>query len=74
MKTLKYTLFTFALVIGFSITSFAQKPTPKDPPPKPDPPVVVVKEKDKDKPKDENKEKPKKPNEFVALITVLEID
>lgn len=71
MKLLKVTLFTFALIVGFSITSLAQQPTPKDPPPKKDPPVVVVKDKDKDKPKDEKKDKPNKPNEFVGLTSAM---
>ncbi len=67
MKILRYTLFTFALVIGFSITSMAQKDQ-KDPPPKKDPPVVVVK--DKDKPKDDNKSKDnkgKKPESYFEF-------
>lgn len=69
MKILKYTLLTFALVIGFSMTSMAQKDQ-KDPPPKKDPPVVVVKDKDKDKPKDDNKgkdNKGKKPESYFEF-------
>lgn len=69
MKILKYTLLTFALVIGFSMTSMAQKDQ-KDPPPKKDPPVVVVKDKDKDKPKDNNKgkdNKGKKPESYFEF-------
>ncbi len=55
MKVLRYTLLTFALVIGFSVTSMAQREK-NDPPPKKDPPVVVVKDRDRDKPKDKPKE------------------
>jgi hypothetical protein len=72
MKFLRFTIYTFALIIGFSLTSLAQKPTPKDPPPKKDPPVVVVK--DKDKPKDEKKDKPNKPDEFVGLTSASKIE
>ncbi len=74
MKFLRFTLYTIALIVGFSLTSLAQQPTPKDPPPKKDPPVVVVKDKDKDKPKDDKKEKPTKPDEFVALEAVSKIE
>lgn len=68
MKILRYTLFTFALVIGFSVTSFAQKDQ-KDPPPKKDPPVVVIKDKDKDKPKDNGGKdnKGKKPESYFEF-------
>lgn len=56
MKVLKYTLLTFALVIGFSMTSMAQREK-NDPPPKKDRPEIVVKEKDKpkDKPKNDDR-------------------
>jgi hypothetical protein len=74
MKFLRFTLYTFALIVGLSLTSLAQQPTPKEPPPKKDPPVVVVKDKDKEKPKDENKEKPSKPDEFVGLTTASKIE
>lgn len=78
MKTLKYILISFAMLIGFSVSSFAQQ-QPKDPPPKKDPPVVVVKDKDKDKEKpkdnDQNKDnKPKKPEEFLGIELFLNKD
>jgi hypothetical protein len=54
MKVLRYTLLTFALIIGFSITSMAQRGK-NDPPPKKTPPEIVP-GKDKDKPKDKPKD------------------
>lgn len=76
MKFLKYTLFTFALVVGFSMTSTAQNKDRNDPPPKKDPPVVVVKDKDKDKtkdkPKDDNRDKPKKPEGYFDPESLIE--
>lgn len=60
MKILRYTIYTIALVVGFSVNSMAQKGDQKDPPPKKDPPVVVVKDKDKDKPKNDDRGKDNK--------------
>ncbi|MCW5962187.1 MAG: hypothetical protein KIS76_18650 [Pyrinomonadaceae bacterium] len=73
MKIYKNILLVFGLVIGFSVTSMAQKP-PKDPPPKKDPPVVVVKDKDKDKdkPKNDGKDnKGNKPASFIGLTSII---
>lgn len=61
MKILKHTLFIFAIVIGFSLTTFAQKGG-QDKPPKEKPPVVNPEEKKPPKEKPSEGDKPKKPN------------
>lgn len=69
---LKQILFTFAIVVGFSLTAFAQKDQDKPRPPKEQPPVVNPGEKPKP-PKPDNEDKPKKPNViFVKIGTNLQ--
>jgi hypothetical protein len=60
---MKKILFTFALVVGLSVATFAQKDE-KKPPPKPSPPVVNP----QPKPPPKDSDKPKKPSEAIAFI------
>jgi hypothetical protein len=69
MKILKQLLFTFAIVVGFSLTAFAQKDNQEKPPPKEKPPVVNPGEKPpREKPpeNDRGNDKPKKPNAILV--------
>ncbi len=63
-KNILKLLFSFILVVGFSLNISAQQDDKKKPPPKPKPPVIVPKE--KPKPKDDDKDK--KPPEFIAAF------
>ncbi len=64
MKTLKQLLFTFAIVVGFSLTAFAQKGN-QEKPPKPQPPVVNPEPKPpREKPNEGDK--PKKPSAILV--------
>lgn len=66
-KNILKLLFSFMLVVGFSLNISAQQDDKKKPPPKPKPPVIVPKE--KPKPKDDDKDKKdKKPPEFFAVF------
>ena len=65
MKIVKQLLFTFAIVIGFSLTTFAQKDDQKKPPKNP----PVINPGDKKPPKGEKPpdgDKPKKPSAILV--------
>ena len=65
MNILKQILFTFAIVIGFSLTAFAQKDN-QEKPPKPPPPVVNPEDKKPPKERPDDGDKPKKPSAILA--------
>ncbi|MGI8544912.1 MAG: hypothetical protein ACR2MD_15745 [Aridibacter sp.] len=67
-------IFTFALVIGFSLNVSAQQDDKKKPPPKPKPPVIVPKEKPKPKEDDDDKKEKKKPEMIFGFIEMKSFD
>ena len=66
MKILKQLLFTFAIVVGLSLTAFAQKDNQEKPIRKPEPPVVNPGDKKPPKERPSEGDKPKKPNTIFA--------
>lgn len=67
MRVLQRILFTFAMVVGLTLSVSAQKDPKKPTPPKQDPPVVTPQP--KNPPKENPPDKPKKPA-FAVVASV----
>jgi len=72
MRVLQKFIFMFAMIVGLSVVSFAQKQDPKKPPPKPPPPVINPGD-NKKPPKDDNK-KPHKPDSAMIFSATVRSD
>lgn len=73
MRDLQKILFTFAVVLGLSLSVLAQRSDQKKPPPKPPPPVINPGE-SKKPPKNEDKRKKPSTELIVARVGVGDDD
>lgn len=72
MKVLRQLTLFAALMVGFSLTTMAQRPDDKKTPPK-DPPKIKVEDK-KDKPKDDKKDDRRDDRRRPGMAVLLESD